>query len=337
MGTSTAHLLLTYDARECVSVYDEMLRSTGEAVAISRVLDPDNWFIYSGSPDMLRSFVSHIRTPSRRPTRQDVVAAATTSFHGLVRLTLQASDFSATSAIKSRPAVGTYPNNINPQGRAIWDKLMQTQRVIDNIAGQTDRAAWAIAVQLYFNKAAKSNITPFEEDTRLSHLPQHQDDHALKQRSIQQGYLIRSFVSQLHKNLKANNLVTTAQTDWVLRDVIYANNKYNVAMRKAVPMNRAVINVGDAVKRYLIAREGFSDYPRMPSTVAYRLSDTGYMLVTISQSPLRLEFNTILSFGRGFLEGAFGLKTNSLNKEALLQKLKEYSQEHLLSDANYSV
>lgn len=292
--------------------------------------------IYSGTPEMLRSFASNL---SQLPSvhRHDVVASATTTFHGTVRLTLQASDLSATATPANRPAVGVYPKNINPRGVQIWDKLMQTQRLIDNIAGQQDRAAWAIAVQLYFQKAARANITPFEEDARLSHLPQHQDEHALKAKGIQQGFLIRSFVSQLHKNLKANNLVTSAQSNWALRDVIYANNKYNVAITKTIPLNRNVTNPVDATKRYLISREGFADYPSMPNTAVYRLSETGYVLVSLSTSPLRLQFNTIMAFSRPFLEGAFGMKRNALNKADLLQKLKDYAQEHLLADANYSL
>lgn len=325
-----------YDAGGRASVYREMLRSPSDAVALARLEDPVDWMVYSGEPDVLRSFVHHASSQGR-PSRRDIVEAATTDFHGIVRLSVQSSDFVASATPANRPAVGVYPKNINSRGVRIWDKLMETQRLQDNIAGQPDRAAWAIAVQLYFQRAARSNITPFEEDARLSHLPQHQHEHALKSKGIQQGFLIRSFVSQLHKNLKSNNLVTSAQSNWALRDVIYANNKYNVAITKTVPLNRNTQNVVDATKRYLIAREGFSDYPSMPNTLVYRLSDSGYILLSLSSTPLRIQFNTILAFTRPFLEGAFSLKRNALNKDAMLVRLKTYAQEHLLSDANYSI
>jgi hypothetical protein len=324
-----------YDEAGRASVYHEMLRSPSDAIALARLEEPSDWMIYSGTPEMLRSFVGHFgRT---RPSRRDIVTASTVTYHGIVCLTVQASDFRPTATPSNRPGVGTYPKNINPRGVAVWDRLMQTQRVIDNLAGQPDRAAWAIAVQLYFQKASRSNITPFDEDGRASQLPQHQHEHALKAKGIQHGFLIRSFVSQLHKNLKTNNLVTNAQSGWALRDVIFANNKYNVAITKTIPLNRNQPNVADATERYLLSREGFSDYPSMPNTVVYRLSDAGYLLVFLSSSPLRAQFTTILAFSRPFLEGAFGLRRNALNKADLLQKLRTYAQEHLLADANYSL
>jgi hypothetical protein len=333
---SAVHLLFFYDTSGRASVYREMLRSPSDAVALARVEDAPDWFVYSGSPDVLKSFVQYVGS-AKQPTRNTIVAAATTVFHGIVHLSVQASDFHASAAPQTRPGVGIYPKNINSQGRALWDRLMGSQRIADNLAGQQDRAAWAIAVQLYFNRATHSNIVPFAEDTRVSHLPQHQNEQPLKQTGIQEGYLIRSFVQQLHKNLKMYNFVSSSSSDWFIRDVIYANNKYNIAISKTVPINHSVQDPLTTIKRYLIAREGFSPYPRMQNTLVYRLSGTGYMLVALAENPLHLQFITILAFTRPFLESALGLKRNALNKDALLKKLREYTQEHLLSDANYHV
>jgi len=333
---STVHLLFFYDSTGRASVYREMLRSPSDAVALARVEDAQDWLVYSGAPDVLRSFVQFVGS-TKQPTRNTIVAAATTTFHGTVKLTVQASDFHASAAPQTRPGAGVYPKNINPQGKMLWDRLMAMPRVADNLAGQQDRAAWAIAVQLYFNKASHANIVPFSEDTRVSRLPQHQSEQPLTQKGIQEGYLIRSFVQQLHKNLKTYNFVSSASSDWFIRDVVYANNKYNIAISKSVPINRSVEDPLASIKRYLVSREGFAPYPRMQNTLVYRLSGTGYMLVSLSENPLHLQFITILAFSRSFLEGALGLRPNALNKDDLLKKLRDYTREHLLSDANYHV
>lgn len=336
MGNQQAHVVILVDPRSRAGFYSDIFVHHYDALATARSTGSADWLIYSGDPDMLRAFAAaYERAFPAGGYKYQAVAIATTTFHGTVRLSLERRDTVALATPSNRPAVGVYPKNISSVGQSVWDALMRTQRMVDNIAGQSDRAAWAIAVQLYFNKMVRLNKQPFDEDARQSYLPQHQHEAPIKQRGVQQIFLARSFVEQLHKNLRSRGFVSSAASSWALRDVLYANNKYNVALFKSLPTNRDI--AADSIQQYLTTNEGFSPYGSMRNTVAYRLSDFGFLLVTTSDNPRRLEFNLILSFHRSFLEENFNLRKNTVNKDGLLRALRDYARDHLLSDADYQL
>lgn len=211
-----------------------------------------------------------------------------------------------TAGITNEPSVGTYPGNINPDAKPLWDSIIESAKYAKHSKRLSSLQRWNLAVRLFLDKCNRAGVSPTYKKRKEKTL------ESLNQNYSKQRNLASMLERQVFGNLNDLGLVEDYDRGvWKFYAVAYVNKRYTIILE-----TRWLSQTNDPTKiaKHLIREEDFQKSES--GGWEHSVSPTCKVQVRFRKFP-DINFRMFLSFSKDIL---LDLGVSGRNRDEVLSK-----------------